>query len=133
MNQILVVDDEPNIRRMIVELLGPLVDKIDTASGGREALALAAEKEYGLVLLDLKMPGMDGLDVLCRLREIRPRVPVIIMTAYGTTQSAIAAVRMGRVLDYLDKPFDPDRLQRMVRHVFDPKQIERQRQRDHAQ
>jgi DNA-binding NtrC family response regulator len=88
----LIVDDEKNIRLTLSQALQVLQVETDSAANGEEALAKLKEKEFGLILLDLKMPGMDGMEVLRRVREIRPDIRVIIITAYGTVESAVEAL-----------------------------------------
>ena len=86
---ILIIDDEKNIRLTLSHALAPLEVEIDTASNGEEGLKKLGMKEFGLILLDLRMPGMDGMEVLRQVREIRPDIRVIILTAYGTIESAV--------------------------------------------
>jgi len=71
-----------------------------------------------LILLDIRMPGMDGMEVLRRVREIRPDIRVIIITAYGTVESAVEAMKLGAV-DFLQKPFDPEEIRELVSRVMD--------------
>ena len=93
---VLVVDDEKNIRLTLSQTLESLGLETDTAVNGEEALGKLKKKEFGLILLDLKVPGMDGMAVLRQLREIRPDIRVIIITAYGTVESAVEAMKIGR-------------------------------------
>ncbi|MCZ7665599.1 MAG: response regulator [Thermoleophilia bacterium] len=115
---ILVVDDEKSIRLTLAQALEPLGFPVETAINGEEALAKLEEKDYGMLLLDLKMPGMDGLEVLHRIRERRPRTYVIIITAHGTIESAVEAMKLGAV-DFIRKPFSPAEVRELVRQVFD--------------
>jgi len=132
MHRILVVDDEPRIRSLLAETLRGKEDaEIDEAAGGVEALRLADETDYDLCLLDLRMPGMDGLEVLARLREVRPDVPVIMLTAHGTTDAAVQAMKAGAT-DFLEKPFESARLKAMVRRLLDTRQARQQEVRDYA-
>jgi DNA-binding response OmpR family regulator len=101
--RILVVDDEPTPRMAITEALNLMgYDAAEAASGGEalDALSIAA---YDLMLLDLRMPGMDGVEVMRRVRQTHPNLVIIVLTAYGTLESAIEAVRAGAA-DYLLKP-----------------------------
>jgi len=115
---ILIVDDEKNIRLTLAQALEALELETDAAMNGEEALAKVAEKDYGLMLLDLKMPGMDGLEVLRRIRDIRPDIVVIIITAHGTIEAAVDAMKQGAV-DFIQKPFTPNEIRALVRHVLD--------------
>lgn len=115
---ILIVDDEKNIRLTLSQALETLAAEIDTAADGEEALAKLKEREFGLILLDIRMPGMDGMEVLRRVREMRPDIRIIIITAYGTVESAVEAMKLGAV-DFLQKPFDPDEIRELVSRVMD--------------
>jgi DNA-binding response OmpR family regulator len=123
---ILVVDDEKNIRLTLSQALETLGVEIDTASNGEEALAKLNEKEFGLILLDIRMPGMDGMEVLRRVREIRPDIRIIMTTAYGTIESAVEAMKLGAV-DFLQKPFDPEEIRELVSRVMDREKLDEQR------
>src|SRR5262245_37187589 len=106
--RLLVVDDEPNMRRTLEIVLGDPAGGVErreviTASSGEEALGKLDELT-DVVLCDLSMPGMDGLEVLRRVRERDPEVQVILMTAFSTVQSAIEAMKLG-AFEYLIKPF----------------------------
>lgn len=109
MNSVLVVDDEAKIRRNLCEILRLKGFKSVEASGGAEAVKLFAESRPAAVLLDLTMPGMDGMETLKQLRGIDPIVPVIIVTAHSDIPSAVNAVKLG-AYDFLSKPPDFDYL-----------------------
>jgi DNA-binding NtrC family response regulator len=111
MNQIrvLVVDDEASARSGLEKLLRQSGYVVDTAKDGKEALALVAENSPEVVLTDLKMPEMDGMTLLAKLRESDRDLPVIVATAFGDVTSAVAAMRAG-ASDYLTKPIDIDAL-----------------------
>lgn len=104
--RILIVDDEKNIRLTLSHALEPLGIETKTAANDEEALAMLERGEFDLMLLDLKMPGMGGMEVLQRVREIRPEIRVIIITAFGTIESAVEAMKLGAV-EFLQKPFAP--------------------------
>jgi CheY-like chemotaxis protein len=114
---ILVVDDEKNIRLTLSQSLEPLGLPIQTAVNGEEALQKIEETEFGLLLLDLKMPGMEGMEVLHRVRERWPTIPVIIITAHGTIESAVDAMKMGAV-DFIQKPFSPREIRELATKVL---------------
>lgn len=105
--RILVVDDEPLMREYVEEAMRREGYTVDAASSGEEALACAAKHGYDLVITDLKMRPMDGLQLLGKLLEAEPDLPVIVMTAYGTIETAVQALKLGAE-DYLLKPFAPD-------------------------
>lgn len=109
----LIVDDEKNIRLTLSEAIKSLGMTSDTAVNGEEALDKVASQKYAMVLLDLKMPGMDGLEVLRRLRSTHPTLPVVMITAHGTVESAVEAMKLGAV-DFLQKPFTPQEIRQIV-------------------
>ena len=108
-HRILVVDDEEVMRESLEYTLDIEGFHVLTASSGREALKRLQEEEIEIVLADLKMPGMDGLELVKRVRRDYPRLPIILMTAFGTVSSAVEAMREGAI-DYLPKPFETDLL-----------------------
>jgi DNA-binding NtrC family response regulator len=128
---ILIVDDEKNIRLTLSQALETLGAEIDTAAHGEEALTKLKEKEFGLILLDIRMPGMDGMEVLHRVREIRPDIRVIMITAYGTVESAVEAMKLGAV-DFLQKPFDPEEIRELVSRVTDRDKLDERKAVDYA-
>jgi len=128
---ILIVDDEKNIRLTLSQALEVLEADIDTAANGEEALAKLNEKEFNLILLDLMMPVMSGMEVLRQVREIRPDILVIIITAHGTVESAIEAMKLG-ACDFLLKPFVPDEIRELVSRVMDRGKIDDQKALDYA-
>lgn len=100
---ILVVDDDLGVRVTVQKILSKGGYEVMTAAGGDEALHLAREKSFDLALVDLIMPGVDGIETMRRLREVSPETVVIMLTAHGTMESAIEALRLG-AHDYLIKP-----------------------------
>jgi len=110
---ILVVDDEEIVRDSLASWLEEDGYRVDTAPDGQTALARLREQAYAVLLVDLKMPGMDGLQVLAQARTLQPDAPVIIMTAYATVDTAVQAMKQG-AYDYLVKPFEPEELSMMV-------------------
>ena len=115
--RILVVDDELIVRDSIKEWLADEGFHVDMAGSGAEALEKLAANEYSLMLLDVKMPGMDGVEVLKRGKEIRPGLNVVMMTAYATVETAVEAMKIG-AMDYLMKPFDPEALVAAVVQMY---------------
>jgi DNA-binding NtrC family response regulator len=116
--RVLVVDDEPNVRLTLKEALEPLGYEIMLAGSGPEAEALAADPAVELVLLDLKMPGIDGLQVLEHVERERPGLRVIIITAHGTVDSAVRSMKHG-ALDVVQKPFSLQLIRDLVREHMD--------------
>ena len=127
---ILVVDDEENIRLAIERILNKIGCQVFKAADGHEALQVVESKEMALIILDLKMPGMDGLEVQRRIREIDENVLVIIITGYATIETAIEAMRQG-AYDFIPKPFETDHLRFVVRRAL--KIFDLQREREHLE
>ena len=128
---ILIVDDEKNIRLTFSRTLEGLGAEIDCAENGEEALDKLREKEFGLVLLDLQMPVMGGMEVLRRVREIRPDIRIIIITAHGTIESAVEAIRLGAV-DFIQKPCTPEEIRNIVSRVLDREELDEKKVTDYA-
>ncbi|MEX1229627.1 MAG: response regulator [Planctomycetaceae bacterium] len=115
--RILVVDDEKNIRLMLSHVLAADDTVVETAVNGEEALDKINETTYDLVLLDLRMPGMDGLNVLREIKTHAAKLPVIVLTAHGTVESAVDAMQIGAA-NFLQKPFAPRELREAVEHAL---------------
>ena len=107
---VLVADDEANVRKVLAALIEQAGHSALTASSGEEALACVRAHDPDLVITDLKMPGMDGLDLLHRLRADFPEIPVVLLTAHGTIETAVEAMKRG-AYDFLTKPFDREKVQ----------------------
>ena len=117
MAQVLIVDDDHQLRMSFERLLAAEGYVVRTASSGEAGIAAVREEAPDVVIMDVRMPGISGLEAYAALREIEPRLPVIIMTAYGTTDIAIEATKMG-AFDYILKPFDiPDILKLLDKAV----------------
>ncbi len=114
---LLVVDDQPAIRQLLFEALTNDGFSVELAANGREALSKVKQKTPELILLDLKMPGMSGLETLREIHKISPNVPVILITAYGELSDPGEAERMG-VRCLILKPFDLNEVRRIVRKVL---------------
>lgn len=130
-NLALIVDDEKNIRMTLGQAFEALELETETAMNGEEALQKIRDAEFSIVLLDLKMPGMDGMEVLRRLRLTRPEIKVIIITAYGSVDSAVEAMKLGAV-DFLQKPFSPQEVRELVRSVLDRDKLDEAKAQDYA-
>ena len=120
--QVLVVDDERDIRDGSERILTRKGYRVTTASNGEEALQRVEETRFAIVLLDLKMPGMDGLEVLRLIRESHPETLVIVITGYATIETAIEAMKRG-AYDFMPKPFKPDQLRIVVDRAIELKQL----------
>lgn len=106
---VLVVDDEINLRRVLCAQLSQAGWETGQAGSGEEALERVRQEDPDLVLTDLRMPGMDGLELLARLRRDFPEVPVVMLTAFGSIDTAVEAMKRG-AFDFLTKPFDKDKV-----------------------
>lgn len=115
--KILVVDDEITVCKSIRNAILSDEYTVDTALSGEEALKKDQEECYDLVITDLMMPGISGLDLLKTLRHKRPEVNVIMVTGYPTIKTAVQAVKIG-AFDYIPKPFTPDQLRSLVSRAF---------------
>ncbi len=115
---VLVVDDEYTVRDSIKEWLEEEGFSVETAASGEEALELLTRQTFKMVLLDIKMPGMDGVEVLKKTKEIFPEMAVVMMTAYATVETAVEAMKTG-AMEYLMKPFDPEDLVSKVIAVYE--------------
>jgi len=115
---ILVVDDMPAMQEMLNCSLASEGYRVATAGSGEEALARIDEQEFDLIVTDIVMPGLSGLDVLEKSRLLNPRTAVIVMTAYASLETAVTALRRG-ACDYLEKPVRLEELKRRVRHALE--------------
>lgn len=127
---VLIVDDQKNIRLTLSQALASLGVEVDTAASGEEGLSKVKDREFNLILLDLKMPGMDGMKVLQQLRHIRPDIRVIVITAYGTIESAVEAMRLG-ASDFIQKPFTPEEIRELVTRVMNREKIDAEKAQDY--
>jgi DNA-binding NtrC family response regulator len=116
--RILVVDDEPAMREALYDWLKEDGYDVGLAEGGKEAVAMAGEKNWDVILLDLKMPGMDGLETLRRLKaeDVDTDAEILMMTAYATVDTAVQAMKEG-AFDYLVKPFAPDEVEIQIKKI----------------
>jgi two-component system nitrogen regulation response regulator GlnG len=117
MSKLLLIDDEEDIRYSIQRIFDSPEVELATAASGEEGLKVIPKFKPDLVLMDVRMTGMTGLETLRRIRQSDPKLLVILMTAYGTTQTAIEAMKLG-AYDYLLKPFDIPKLKEIVANAF---------------
>ncbi len=113
MNKLLLIDDEADVQYSFRRIFDSPDLELHTASSGEEGLRKIPEVRPDLVITDIRMAGINGLETLRRIRQLDPKLPVILMTAYGTTQMAIEAMKLG-AYDYLLKPFDVPKLKQLV-------------------
>ncbi|WP_163992456.1 sigma-54-dependent transcriptional regulator [Pyxidicoccus caerfyrddinensis] len=115
---ILVVDDEEDIRDTLAMILSLEGYDVSTADRGASALAMVEARHFDLVISDLRMPGMDGVETLVRLKRLRPDLQVIIATGYASAETALRC-RLEGAYDYISKPFDMDDLLSLVRGAIE--------------
>ncbi len=120
---ILVVDDQPGIRRLLLEVLTEEGYNVHTAANGYEGMQKAKEVNPTLILMDMKMPGMDGIETLRELKQLNQAEKVIMMTAYGELGLVNIAKELGAYA-YVTKPFDIIELCTMIDHVISQKSME---------
>lgn len=122
---VLLVDDEPNILRTMKICLESIGLDVTALSRSDEALKIANQKEFGIAFLDLKMYPLDGLQLLAELKKIFPDIIVVIVTAHGSVDTAVQAIKQG-AYDYLQKPFDFQELQHFAQKVYDNFKLQKQ-------
>ena len=120
---ILVVEDESIMRESLRDWLAEAGYHVETAEEADKALKAIAERDFGLLILDLRLPGTGGIDLLRKARAKRPQLKGIIITAYPSVQTAVEAMKEGAI-DYLQKPFDLNRLEESIRSTLGPLQAE---------
>jgi DNA-binding NtrC family response regulator len=123
--RILVVDDEPIVRESLHEWFAEDEYPIEMADSGYQALQMMQESSWDILLTDVKMPGMDGLELQKKAKEVDPNITVIIMTAYASVDSARQAIKEG-AYDYVTKPLDPDDLEQIVTRASEHRQLVRE-------
>ena len=124
MSKILVIEDEAAIRRVLVKILSEESDsyQVEEAEDGLKGLESVKNKDYDLVLCDIKMPKMDGVEVLEAARKIKPEIPFIMISGHGDLNTAVGTMRAG-AFDYISKPPDLNRLLTSVRNALDRKEL----------
>ena len=115
--RILVIDDEEIVRISCKKCLNPEGYDVNVAENGLEGLRLAEANHYDLILTDLKMPDMDGMEFLSKMKEMQPEAKVIMITGYSTVEHAVKAIRLG-AYNYIEKPFTPDTLITAVKEAL---------------
>ncbi len=123
-DRLLVVDDEPSMREFLEILLSQEGYQVTTAASGEEAFQIFERLEPDLILTDVKMPGMSGLDLIREIRTVDSAIPIIAITAYASANDAIRAVREG-AYDYLSKPFQIEDLRIIIRNALEARKLRR--------
>jgi DNA-binding NtrC family response regulator len=127
---LLIVDDEERLRRVLAMLLSNMKVKMSLAADGQEALEKLEEEEnhFDLVITDLRMPRLDGMDLLAKVRERWPETPVMVITAFGSVESAVEAMKAGAI-DYITKPFEEEQIKIAVRRALELGDLRRENTR----
>ena len=120
---ILVVDDEAGVRSSLAGILGDEGYAVEAVESGEAALAALENRRYDLLLLDVWMPGMDGLEVLARVRMLDPEVPVVVISGHGSIETAVKAVRMG-AQDFVEKPLALEKTLLVVKNALRQRKLE---------
>ena len=122
----MLIDDEADVRYSFERIFGSKnALQLSTAASGEEALVMIPEIKPDLVIMDVRMGGLNGIETLQQLREFDTKTPVILMTAYGTTQTAIQAMKHG-AYDYILKPFDVPKLEELVSKALEASRLMKQ-------
>ncbi len=116
--RLLIVDDEDIVRESLCDWLSSIGYKVLTAKCGEEALRIIKQKKVKIMIADLIMPGMNGIELMKKARTIIPTISTVIITAHGTIQTAIAAIREG-AYDYIEKPFCPEKVELLIRNMVE--------------
>lgn len=117
---ILVVDDEPNVRKVLLSILSNEGYIVETVENGKQAIKVAEKTYFDLALIDIELPDIKGTDILSTLRDIRPKMIRIILTAFPSLENAVKAVNEG-ANGYVLKPFDGEELLKIIRKHLDEK------------
>jgi two-component system response regulator AtoC len=125
LEHVLVVDDEDNIRHMLDMVLGHEGYQVTTAPSAEQAEALLADQRFDVLLCDIRMPGIDGLELLDRVQRSHPQLVVVMMSAYGTVDTALEAMKRG-AYDYIAKPFKPDEIVLLLRKAEERERLKQE-------
>jgi DNA-binding NtrC family response regulator len=130
MSKILIIEDESAIRRVLVKIISEESSdyEVDEAEDGLVGLDLIKKKDYDLIMSDIKMPKMDGVEVLSKIKFLKPDVPVVMISGHGDLDTAVNTMRLG-AFDYISKPPDLNRLLNTVRNALDRKSLQVENQR----
>src|SRR5262245_6125807 len=125
MARVLVIDDDPGVRESMERMLRSAGYTVQSVATGQEGFEIARREGFDVILSDMRMPGLSGLDVLRRLRDVRVDASFIVMTGFGTVDNAVESMKLGAV-DFVQKPFFRDELLMRVRSAVDRRQLARQ-------
>jgi DNA-binding NtrC family response regulator len=114
---ILIVDDEPIVRESIRDWLEDAGYQVATADSGEDALRMIEKQDFQVLVLDVRLPGKTGLQILKEIKVLKPQIKSIIITAYPSAELAVEAMKLGAV-DYLIKPIAPDELEKLIRDTL---------------
>jgi DNA-binding NtrC family response regulator len=123
LRSVLIVDDDKNIRLTLAMAIEKLNFAVEMAASGEEALKKLAQESFSLLLLDMRLPGLDGLEILRRVVKTWPQIKVVVITAYGSADLAVEAMSLGAA-DFLAKPFNPDDVRRIVTRILHEEAID---------
>ena len=112
----MIVEDDPSVLRLVSYILEKEGHQVETALNGLAGWEMVQEHKYDLVLTDIRMPIMDGLDLLKRIKEHLPELAVVVLSAFGNKDTALEALKLG-AYDYLKKPIENQRLRALVKHI----------------
>ncbi|HKA34640.1 MAG TPA: response regulator, partial [Candidatus Binatia bacterium] len=130
--RVLIVDDEEHVCTLFKRILQKDGYEVECAPSGEDALAMLERRPFDLVITDLKMPGIDGLELLKRGRALRPSVSFVMLTAFGTVQTAVEAMKQG-AYDYLVKPVDKDEIKIVAAKALEVQRLTREVERLRSQ
>jgi len=125
LGRVLIVDDEKVMRDSLAEWLELDNFKVETAENGMEALKKIEAEPPDVLVVDIKMPGMDGVTLLKKIKERDQDLPVIMMTAFATVENAVRSMKDG-AYDFITKPFPPEKLTNLLRHVIEHNQLKQE-------
>ncbi len=125
MYSILIVDDEESMREFLSIMLQKEGYSVKTASNANDALAMIEKEIFSLAITDIKMPGMDGIQLLTEIRKVSPDTEVVMITAFGSTDTAVEAMKKGAI-DYVVKPFQIDEIKIIIRNILEKKRLQQE-------
>jgi heterodisulfide reductase subunit A len=117
MKPVLIVDDEPIVRESIRDWLKNAGYEVYTAASGEEALSLVEKQDFGVIVIDVRLPGITGIKALTEVKQQKPQIKSIVITAYPSAELAAEAIKLGAV-DYLVKPVNPDDLEKLIQSTL---------------